>query len=98
MKNKGHIFYSITGERTPLNYLRRLKKEKQGATAMNRTGSNDGKPSYWQLIFSQSKVNGAPYFGESLPGRNWDWPKNTYLQRRLQQVRFFQPSDGAKMN
>lgn len=65
---------------------------------MNQTDSDDTKPSYWQLIFSQSKANGAPYFGESLPGRNWDWPKDTYLQRRLQQVRFLQPTDGAKMN
>ena len=42
------------------------------------------KPSYWQRVFSQSKVNGATYFGEELPGRNWEWPKDTYLQRRLQ--------------
>ena len=41
------------------------------------------KPSYWQLIFLQSKVNGATYNGDSFPGRSWDWPKNTYLQRRL---------------
>ena len=26
------------------------------------------KPSYWQSIFLQSKVNGAPYNGEDLPG------------------------------
>ena len=31
---------------------------------------NYGKPSYWQLVFLQSKVNGAPYIGEDLPGRN----------------------------
>jgi hypothetical protein len=41
------------------------------------------KPSYWQLVFLQSKVNGAAYNGEGLPRRSWDWPKNTYLQRRL---------------
>ncbi|HWP22713.1 MAG TPA: hypothetical protein VNM15_00830 [Candidatus Binatia bacterium] len=98
MKSKGHLFHSITRESLPLNYLRRLTKGKEGQTEMDRTGSNDGKPSYWQLIFSQSKANGAPYYGESLPGRNWDWPKDTYLQRRLQRVRFFQPGDGAKMN
>jgi len=45
------------------------------------TGSN--KPSYWQLVFLQSKVNGAAYTGEELPGRHWNWPKDTYLQRRL---------------
>jgi len=44
---------------------------------------NLNNPSYWQVIFSQSKVNGATYNGEGLPRRSWDWPKNTYLQRRL---------------
>jgi len=42
------------------------------------------KLTYWQRVFFQSKVNGASYDGESLPGRVWCWPKNTYLQRRLQ--------------
>lgn len=82
----------------PLNYLRRLTKGKEGQAEMDQKGSNDGKPSYWQLIFSQSKVNGAPYYGESLPGRVWDWPKDTYLQRRLQQVRFLQPGENVKMH
>jgi hypothetical protein len=41
------------------------------------------KPSFWQLVFSQSKANGADYYGEELPGYTWNWPKNTYLQRRL---------------
>jgi hypothetical protein len=39
---------------------------------------------YWQGVFLQSKVNGASYNGEALPGQVWSWPKNTYLQRRLQ--------------
>jgi hypothetical protein len=65
---------------------------------MNQPNLENSKPSYWQLIFSQSKANGAPYNGEMLPGRNWDWPRDTYLQRRLQRVRFLQPSEGAKMN
>ena len=42
------------------------------------------KPTYWQRVFLQSKVNGASYNGESLPGQVWSWPKNTYLQSRLQ--------------
>ncbi len=33
------------------------------------------KPSYWQVVFLQSKVNGATYNGEALPRRRWDWPK-----------------------
>ncbi|MEP6708206.1 MAG: hypothetical protein ABJC05_11840 [Pyrinomonadaceae bacterium] len=50
------------------------------------------KPSYWQLVFAQSKVNGAMYFGEELPGRNWDWPKNTHRQRRRQRDKWSQPN------
>jgi len=42
------------------------------------------KFTYWQGVFLQSKVNGASYNGEALPGQVWSWPKNTYLQRRLQ--------------
>jgi hypothetical protein len=38
---------------------------------------------YWQWVFLQSKVNGASYNGEALPGQVWAWPKDTYLQRRL---------------
>jgi hypothetical protein len=65
---------------------------------MHETNSELAKPSYWQLIFLQSKVNGATYNGERLPGRNWDWPKDTYLQRRLQRTKFFQPADGSRDN
>jgi hypothetical protein len=38
--------------------------------------------SYWQLIFSQSKVNGASYKEHDLPSYNWNWPTDTYFQRR----------------
>ena len=51
------------------------------------------KPSFWQLVFSQSKVNGALYLGEQLPGCNWDWPKNTYFQRRLRRQKWYQASE-----
>ena len=44
------------------------------------------KPSAWQLVFSQSKVNGATYRGEQLPNLSWEWPKDTYLQRRLKRL------------
>ncbi|HEX2931976.1 MAG TPA: hypothetical protein VHV54_19775 [Candidatus Binatia bacterium] len=98
MKRKGKIFESMTGVSMPLDYIQRLKKGKEGGSEMNQTDLENSKPSYWQLVFSQSKANGAPYHGELLPGRNWDWPRDTYLQRRLQEVRFFQPSDGSKMN
>ena len=46
-----------------------------------------GKPSFWQLVFLQSKVNGAQYTGEWLSLRSWQWPENTYLQRRLKDLR-----------
>jgi hypothetical protein len=49
------------------------------------------KTSYWQLVFLQSKVNGAAYNGEKLPGQHWDWPKNTYLQRRLRRQSYLAP-------
>ena len=54
---------------------------------MQETERQLKKPRYWQLIFLQSKVNGAPYNGEALPGRNWDWPKDTYFQRRLHRIK-----------
>ena len=55
-------------------------------------------PSFWQLVFSQSKVNGAPYNGEQLPGRVWDWPKDTYLQRRLRKSKWHQTKNRADLH
>ena len=79
-------------------YLARLTIEKEGETEMKSTESHLEKPSYWQLVFLQSKVNGAAYTGEELPGRNWDWPKDTYLQRRLRTHKFFHPTQYSKLN
>jgi hypothetical protein len=56
---------------------------------------NMAKPSLWQLIFLQSKVNGAPYHGEKLSGHNWNWPRNTYFQRRLQFLRLARSAEPA---
>ena len=78
--------------------LARLTKEKEGETEMKSTESDVEKPSYWQLVFLQSKVNGAAYNGEELPGRNWDWPKDTYLQRRLRNHKFLHPAEPSKLN
>jgi hypothetical protein len=47
----------------------------------------DTQRSFWQRVFLQSKVNGAPYLGEELPGHRWNWPKGTFLQRRLTHAR-----------
>ena len=65
---------------------------------MKATERESDKPSFWQLIFAQSKVNGAPYLGEHLPGRSWDWPKNTYLQRRLRRRKFLHPLENSKLH
>jgi hypothetical protein len=79
----------------------RIKEQKNrriGGIAMQETEPQSKKPSYWQLIFLQSKVNGAPYRGEALPGQTWDWPKNTYFQRRLHLIKILQPAEGSKIN
>ena len=56
------------------------------------------KLSFWQLVFVQSKVNGALYLGEQLPGRSWDWPKNTYFQRRLRRAKWYQALEKTQLN
>lgn len=43
--------------------------------------------SAWQLVFLQSKVNGAPYQGEELPQHRWNWPQDTCFQRRLRALK-----------
>lgn len=81
-----------------VHYFNRLKQSNEGETEMKTMEAETAKPSYWQLIFLQSKVNGASYSGEELPGRNWHWPKDTYLQRRLHQARYLQVADASKFN
>jgi hypothetical protein len=49
--------------------------------------------SFWQLIFGQSKANGARYDGENLTTSPWRWPTNTYLQRRRQLLKNSQAFD-----
>jgi len=65
---------------------------------MRETDPQLEKLSSWQLIFLQSKVNGAPYKGEALPNQSWDWPKDTYFQRRLHRIKFLQPAEASKIN
>ena len=43
--------------------------------------------SSWRLIFVQSKVNNARYDGDRLLTRHWDWPKETWFQMRLRDLR-----------
>ena len=56
------------------------------------------KRSFWQRVFLQSKVNGALYWGEQLRGMRWEWPKDTYLQRRLRCVGPFISNDKRGLN
>lgn len=56
---------------------------------------------FWQLVFNQSKVNGAEYFGERLPNNSWDWPKDTFLQKRLNELkrqRVERVTTGSRLN
>jgi hypothetical protein len=64
----------------------RSPERTEGGTEMKATESTTGNPTYWQLIFLQSKVNGASYNGEALARHNWDWPKETYLQDKRNPV------------
>lgn len=56
------------------------------------------KPSLWQLVFLQSKVNGATYHGEQLPRQSWSWPNATYLQQRLRLAKSEQAPDKVRLN
>lgn len=41
----------------------------------------------WELMFVQSKVNNGVYVGDRLTPQNWAWPKETWFQKRLGQLR-----------
>ena len=43
--------------------------------------------SSWQLMFLQSKVNDARYDDDRLLPQNWHWPKETWFQMRLRDLR-----------
>ena len=49
--------------------------------------------SHWQIVFSQSKVNGAHYDGEELQIFPWHWPTDTFLQRRRRLLKNSRPED-----
>ena len=59
---------------------------------------NFQKESLWQQVFLQSKVNGALYCGDQLPGLPWTWPTGTYLQRRLKLASDFRREDERDFN
>ena len=62
--------------------------------SINQSNESEFK-NFWQLVFNQSRANGAEYFGDRLPCYSWDWPKNTYLQRRLSELRKQRSDDFA---
>jgi hypothetical protein len=41
----------------------------------------------WESIFRQSKVNDGLYVGDRLSTQNWDWPRQTWFQERLEYLR-----------
>lgn len=41
----------------------------------------------WESIFGQSPVNDGYYEGDRLPQQNWEWPKGTWFQARLDRIR-----------
>jgi hypothetical protein len=41
----------------------------------------------WELIFRLSRVNSDRYDSDRLPALNWDWPRETWFQKRLRQLR-----------
>ena len=47
--------------------------------------------SAWESIFFQSPVNGGCYEEDELKQQNWDWPKGTWFQSRLDQIRDHEP-------
>lgn len=59
---------------------------------------NPEKLSFWQIVFLQSKVNGSPYHGEELPRHSWEWPEDTYFQRRLRYLKESQSPDLNTLN
>jgi hypothetical protein len=42
---------------------------------------------HWEWIFRQSRVNDGIYDGDRLSAHAWDWPRQTWFQERLRQVR-----------
>jgi hypothetical protein len=75
-----------------------VKTKTAGGKKMKAIEYPTGRPTYWQLIFLQSKVNGARYKGEDLARQHWDWPKDTYFQRRLHLIKFLKPEVSSNLS
>lgn len=53
----------------------------------------------WESVFTQSPANSRRYFEVyDLPYHNWDWPKGTWFQARLDYVREHEPVWSLRSN
>jgi hypothetical protein len=43
------------------------------------------RPKDVEIIFETSRANGAEYRGNELPTYKWQWPEETWMQRRLKE-------------
>jgi hypothetical protein len=84
----------LTAEHALINGRARLEGRRQ----MKTYQKNLQKFSFWQVVFLQSKVNGAAYRGEQLPRHIWNWPRNTYFQHRLRREKWYQVPDKRELN
>ena len=55
--------------------------------AQKKTFTINGRYTPLQLVFLNSRINGAKYDGDALPVQPWSWPRRTFLQRRLAELR-----------
>ena len=44
-------------------------------------------PTDIEIIFAESVVNGREYRGDKLPVQYWEFPKGTWLQRRMKELK-----------
>jgi len=54
---------------------------------MGKPTQREKMSNFWLNVFNNSKINGAEYREDRLPSRSWSWPTDTYLQRRLRELR-----------
>ncbi len=54
---------------------------------MSKQDAGAKMQSLWLKVFNNSKVNGSEYREDRLPSQPWLWPTDTFLQRRLREVR-----------
>jgi len=50
----------------------------------------------WESIFVQSPVNEGHYDEDELPHLSWNWPKETWFQTRLSQMRVHKLTAGLR--